>query len=117
MIGIWCDDGRTCVAIKHTITDSACGEYLLNSELAHVDERSKVAGRFGLSTRDEYFVIPRGRVDVVRETGAGIIYHGRATTADRLKVIAAEFRLNSWKAQLDDRYATGEDAERLFQAE
>ena len=54
------------------------------------------------------------RVLLRRETGQGIIYHGSATTLARLELIAAEFKLENWKAAVDLHYEFGEAADALF---
>ncbi len=115
LIGIWWDDGTTLVARTHSPDENADGSTWIDSDLNHVDEWSRVAPQFGLSARSEYFSIPRGRVLLNRSTGVGLIYHGAATSQDRLPVIAAEFRLETWTARIDDHYQMGRDADALFE--
>jgi hypothetical protein len=58
--------------------------------------------------------VPRGRVLLKRRTGEGVIYHGNATTALRLRKIAARFKLSIWNAQRNEHYDVGPDADALF---
>ena len=74
-----------------------------------------MAEKFGRDRRSEYFDVPRGRVVIRRETGEGIVYHGASTAPERLRRIAAEFRLTRWAAVRDDHYATGAEADALFE--
>jgi len=114
LIGIWWDNGMTLVALTHSPDENSGGQDWIDSNLNHADEWKYIAPQFGLSARSEYFSIPRGRVLLNRLTGTGLIYHGAATHADRLPVIAAEFRLNNWTAKIDDHYQMGRDVDALF---
>lgn len=114
LVGIWWDNGTTLVALTHSPDENSHGNDGIDSNLNHADEWDHVAPRFGLSARAEYFSIPRGRVLINRPTGAGLIYHGAATTENRLRVIAAEFRLDAWNGKLDDHYQMGHAADALF---
>ena len=114
LIGIWWDDGRILVALTHSPAENASTGLLIDSELNHFEEWGRVASRFGLSTDDEYFEVPRGRVLLKRRTGEGVIYHGNATTEPRLRKIAARFKLTEWIVQRNEHYDVGPDADALF---
>lgn len=114
LIGIWWDDGTSLVALTHSPSENSSGQAWIDSNLNHAEEWKSVAPQFGLSAQSEYFSLPRGRVLFNRLTGTGLIYHGAATHADRLPVIAAEFRLKNWTARIDDHYQMGRDADALF---
>ena len=114
LVGIWWDDGSTIAALAHSPTENASDAPLVDSELNHFEEWEKVAARFGMSTEDEYFEVPRGRVLLKRRTGEGVVYHGNATTQLRLRKIAAHFKLTKWIAQRNEHYDVGPDADALF---
>ena len=86
----------------------------LDSNLSHADEWAQVARKLGRTTDDEYFSVPRGRVLLDLDSLTGIILHGPATKPKRLALIAQRFGLAKWRAELDQHYFTGEDADRLF---
>jgi hypothetical protein len=117
LIGIWWDDGITLVAIAHAPSENASVGLLIDSELNHFEEWDSVASRFGLSASDEYFEVPRGRVLVKQQTGEGMIYHGNATSAARLRKIAARYKLIKWTTQRNEHYDIGPDADALFAGE
>jgi hypothetical protein len=107
-IGIWWDDGQTLAAITHSPAENSSRQAgFIDSNLNHVDEWPGVAQKFGKTARDEYFIVPRGRVILHGRTGRGVIYHGTGTSAERLKPIAAAFNLANWKAVVDLHYETG----------
>lgn len=114
-IGIWWDDGKTLRAITHSPLKNASGGLLLDSNLQHVKEWPTQAKYFGRSAHDGYESVPRGRVIFNTKTNQGIIYHGNATTQERLKRIAARFQLKVWKADRDPHYAFGEEIDRVFE--
>lgn len=114
LIGIWWDNGTSLVALAHGPDENSGGKQWIDSNFNHTEEWKRVAPRFGLSTRSEYFSVPRGRVLFNRLPGTSLIYHGAATGSDRLRVIAAEFRLGNWMSELDDHYQMGTDADLLF---
>jgi len=115
-IGIWWIGGETVAVLSHPYTQNAtriAGR--LDSNLAHVDEWPRVAARFGCTADDEYFAIPRGRVLWDAKQQCGIIIHGPSINRQCLEVIASRFYLGKkWKAEEDLHYATGADADRLF---
>lgn len=114
-VGIWWDDGTGQAVLAHSPTENATGDLLVDSNLKHVSEWPRVCKQFGKSAGDEYFSIPRGRVVYDRQHDRGIIYHGPATSPDRLQLIAEEFHLEDWISRLDEHYFTGADADRLFE--
>ena len=81
-------------------------------DFEHWREWESICQHFNKRPRDEYFVIPRGRVLVQHNTGRGLIYHGDATPGATLKRIAKLFRLSTWTAQADLHYMC--DADDLF---
>ncbi|MBL9164613.1 MAG: hypothetical protein JNL18_17935 [Planctomycetaceae bacterium] len=114
LIGIWWDDGSTLVALTHSPAENASAGPLIDSELNHFEQWEKIASRFGLSSDDEYFEVPRGRVLLKQQTGEGLIYHGNATTPARLRAIAARYKLTKWTTQRNEHYDVGPDADALF---
>lgn len=115
LVGIWWDDGQTLVGLAHPPTERpSITAGFVDSDLEHWREWRQVASRFGKSANDEFFHVPRGRVLLRRQTGHGMIYHGSATTSARLELIAAEFKLENWKAAIDLHYEFGEAADALF---
>lgn len=115
LVGIWWDDGEQIVALSHppVVRGPAAGGFI-DSHLEHWREWPDVALRLARAADDEYFCIPRGRVLIRQSTGEGMIYHGSATTPARLELIAAEFKLENWKAAMDLHYEVGEAADALF---
>ncbi|WP_164104448.1 hypothetical protein [Candidatus Laterigemmans baculatus] len=114
-IGIWWDDGQRLVALTHPASENATRiSGRIDSNLAHVDEWPSVANRLGRSAREEYFVVPRGRVVLDARTGRGIVFHGNGTSRDRLALIAERFDLAEWQAELDAHYSVGAEIDRLF---
>jgi hypothetical protein len=115
LVGIWWDDGEQVVALSHppSVTGPTTGGFI-DSHLEHWREWPDVALRLARSADDEYFCIPRGRVLMLSTTGQGMIYHGSATTPARLELIAAEFKLENWKAAVDLHYEFGGAADALF---
>ncbi len=114
-VGIWWDNGEQIVAVTHPpARDASAVGALIDSHLEHWREWPDVALRLARSAGDEYFCVPRGRVLLRRETGQGMIYHGSATTPERLELIAAELKLQNWKAAVDLHYEFGEAADALF---
>ncbi len=115
LIGIWWDDGSRRVVLAHPITENATGDTLVDSDLQHVEEWSKVRKQFGRAAREEYFSVPRGRVIYDRRKKRGIIYHGPSTSPERLQEIAEEFQLREWVSRLDEHYYMDADADWLFE--
>lgn len=115
MIGIWWDDGRTIAALAHSPTEKASKGPLIDSDLNHWEAWPEVAAKFGLSSDDEYYDVPRGRVLLRQQTGEGLIYHGNATSKARLRKIATFFRLAKWKAQRNEHYDMGPEIDALFE--
>jgi hypothetical protein len=115
LTGIWWDNGVKIVVVAHPFAQNShqTGS-LIDSNLTHAVVWPSVAAELGRNAEDEYFVIPRGRVLVDLRLRIGIIVHGPATNRSRLRQIARRFRLISWKAEIDDHYCIGADADRLF---
>jgi hypothetical protein len=114
-IGIWWDTGKLIAAIAHPPTENTTRTGTrLDSNLSHADEWAQVARKLGRTTEDEYFSVPRGRV-LLEMDSSGVILHGPATTRKRLALIAKRFGLAKWRAELDQHYFTGEDADGLFE--
>jgi hypothetical protein len=103
------------VALAHLPTENVTRTgRLLDSNLSHADEWPSVAKKLRRTTEDEYFSVPRGRVLLDVDSLTGIILHGPATSRKRLESIARRFGLGAWRAELDQHYFTGQDADRLF---
>ena len=114
-IGIWWDNGVEIAALVHSISEnSSCSGPRIDSDLSHADDWPRVAGKLGRSVDDEYFCVPRGRVQLDVRSNSGIILHGPATDRRRLELIAKRFGLETWRAELDTHYYHGADADRLF---
>lgn len=115
VVGILWDDGERIVAISHPpqMNGPTAGG-LIDSHLEHWREWPDVALRLARSAEDEYFCIPRGRVLIRSTTGQGMIYHGSGTVQARLALIAAEFKLERWKAATDLHYEFVGAADALF---
>ena len=111
-IGIWWADAHTVVAILQTVSSVRTRLPLIDSNFEHWREWDSICQHFNKRPRDEYFIVPRGRVLVQHETGRGLIYHGDATPGATLKRIAKLFRLSTWTAQADLHYMC--DADDLF---
>lgn len=115
LVGIWWDDGTTLKALSHPATAGVSSlEPLLDSDLEHWREWSKVCKEFGKLPSDEYFEVPRGRVLYDVGQGRGVIYHGRSTPPERLRGIAEAFRLQAWRAAVDLHYEMGDAVDELF---
>jgi hypothetical protein len=108
-IGIWWAEGPTVVAILQTAFSVRTSLPLIDSDFEHCREWESICKNFGRNKDDEYFVVPRGRVLVQRNTGRGLIYHGDATPGATLKRIAKLFRLSTWTRQTDGHYMIGVD--------
>ena len=115
LIGIWWDNGRKTIALSHEVDINSSGGDLVDSDLSHSESWLKICHAFGMTDDDEYFIVPRGRVLYQSIDGRGLIYHGRGTSQRRLKAVAKVFRLTSWISRLDDHYAVGRDAYRIFE--
>jgi|LauGreDrversion4_2_1035121.scaffolds.fasta_scaffold103531_1 hypothetical protein len=117
-VGIWWDNGKAIADFSHPHNENAsCIADRIDSNLAHVDLWAKAAKKMKVDPSQEYFSIPRGRVLLDRVTLNGIIFHGPATTAERLEMIAKLFCLSAWRSEQDLHYFIGSDADRLFQDE
>jgi hypothetical protein len=117
LVGIWWDDGRTIVAFAHPTSENSSNGPLIDSEFNHFELWEKAASQFDLSSEDEYFDVPRGRVLLRRQTGEGLVYHGNATSSSRLRKIAARFKLSEWTAQRNEHYDMGPEADAQFDDE
>lgn len=115
-VGIWWDNGKIIAAIAHPPTENTTRTGTrLDSNLSHADEWAVAARKLGRTIEDEYFAVPRGRVLLEVDSLTGVILHGPATKPKRLALIAKRFGLAAWRAELDQHYFTGEDADRLFE--
>jgi hypothetical protein len=115
-IGIWWDNGTTLVALSHPhLENSTVIAGRDDSHLTHVASWRAVAQRLGMTPKDEYFSIPRGRVIYDSRKDEAIIYHGRSYGQDRLELVASEFALERWTPIVDIHYAFGRDADAVFE--
>lgn len=115
-VGIFWDTGKIIAAVAHSPTENVTRTGTrLDSNLSHADEWANVARKLGRTTKDEYFSVPRGRLLLELDGLTGVILHGPATKPKRLALIARRFGLVQWRAELDQHYFTGEDADRLFE--
>jgi hypothetical protein len=112
-IGIWWDDGRTIVALAHSPKEKSSRGGLIDSELSHLEQWPNVAARFALTSQDDYYDVPRGRVLLHRRTGEGLICHGNSTSQTRLRKIAAFFQLTTWTALRKTLYDMSPDTDAL----
>lgn len=119
-VGIWWDDGRQCIAVMQPASAIPNAGDVVDSDLKHADVWPSIAGRFGMAKDEEYFNVRRGRVLYCRSVGQAIVYHGYKAGSPwlaRLPVVAAEFRLRSWRPQFDDHYRFGADVDEVFDDE
>ena len=114
LIGIWWESRDRIVAILQQPNDASGESSLLDSDFSHADEWPSIAHYFDETPEVEYFVIPRGRVLFDRDQGIGILYHGNATEKNRLREIAARFKLDVWEARTDEHYLMGDAIDDLF---
>ena len=106
------------IAIAHPPTEKTTRTgSRLDSNLPHADEWGQVAKKLGRTTDHEHFSVPRGRVLLDVDLLTNIILHGPATKPDRLSLIARRFGLEKWRAELDQHYFTGEDADGRFESD
>lgn len=113
-IGIWWDNGEKIVAFPHPPGDRCHETGWCDSEDSHNDLWPEAAMQFSAGIDDEYFSIPRGRVLWNPVTRKSVIYHGNATSAERLREIAKVFKLTDWTSRTDTHYMTGSAADREF---
>ena len=111
-VGIWWADAHAIAAVLQSASSVRIRLPLIDSDFEHWREWESICQHFNKRPRDEYFVVPRGRVLVQRNNGRGLIYHGDATPVATLKRIAKLFRLSTWTAQPDLHYMI--DADDLF---
>jgi hypothetical protein len=116
LCGIWWCTADVLVAVVDPVAIPSAGPRI-DSDLAHADVWPVVAKHFGRSPSSEYFETPRGRVQLVGLAGAGVVLGGRATSNAQVEAIARVFGLAEWRVELDDHYATGADADKLFDQE
>lgn len=113
-IGIWWDDGKTIASFMHRPLKPERITGLCDSDYNHNDLWPDAACQLGIGPHVEYFSIPRGRVLWDPNKRQSIIYHGNATSSDRLKIIAKEFGLSKWISERDVHYLMGDAADDLF---
>lgn len=113
-IGIWWDDGTRIVLFKQSPRKPDKYTGLCDSDDNHNDLWPEVAMQLGVGPDDEYFSVPRGRVLWDPKTKISVIYHGNATSAERLEKIAEEFGLTNWISRRDIHYSMGSEADGLF---
>lgn len=113
LAGIWWRTAHILVAVLDPIAQSDCGPRI-DSDLTHADVWPLIARQFGLSPSCEYFEMARGRVQLNHHEGCGIVLGGRTTGVAQAKAIARVFGLVEWRIEHDDHYATGVDADALF---
>lgn len=114
-IGIWWDNGKTIASFLHLPQKPERETGLCDSEYNHNDLWPDAALQFGIVPDAEYFSVPRGRVFWDAQKRQSIIYHGNATTKDRLKMISKAFGLSKWISKQDIHYAMGGAADMLFE--
>lgn len=85
---------------------------LIDSTFEHWRAWNSVCKHFKRGSDEEYFVVPRGRVLLRRQDGAGVIYHGDATSNAMLKRIAKLFELATYTTVVNGHYLM--DAEEYF---
>jgi hypothetical protein len=114
MVGIWWASERKLVGLTQPAEAAEISGDFLDSPLQHIKEWSKVAAEFGYRAKDEYFLVPRGRVLLRAKSRHGVIYHGNATNTETLATIARVFGLNEWTCSRDEHYLFGAEADELF---
>ncbi len=113
LTGIWWCTPDVLVAVRDPFA-KADGGPRIDSDLAHANVWPLVARHFGRLPSSEYFDTPRGRVQLPRREGCGMVLAGPATGDAELRAIAQAFGLPTWLLELDDHYSTGADADALF---
>ena len=116
-IGIWWDDGKSFASFMHRPQKPELETGLCDSDYNHNDLWPDAAYQLGIGPHVEYFSVPRGRVLWDPDKRQSIIYHGNATTADRLEKIARAFGLLKWISKRDIHYTMGDAADDLFEDE
>jgi hypothetical protein len=114
--GIWWCTADILVAVLDPLAIPSVAPRI-DSDLAHADVWPMVAKHFGRSPASEYFDTPRGRVQLVGLAGPSVVLGGRTTSEVQARAIAEAFGLAEWRVELDDHYATGSDADKLFDQE
>lgn len=115
LLGIWWAMDDVVVALLQPPAQAERSGPLLDSDLAHAREWRKVAVQFNRSAGSKYFEVPRGRVLLERKSGRGVIYHGNETGAATLRQVARAFNLGEWRAEIEEHYLMGAEADRLFE--
>ena len=113
-IGIWWDTGKKIASFVHRPKNPELETGLCDSDYNHNDLWPDVALQLRVDPNDEYFSVPRGRVLWDPKKKISVIYHGNATSAERLKKIAEEFGLTNWISHRDIHYTLGSEADGLF---
>jgi hypothetical protein len=108
LIGIWWDSGNRIVVFTEMPDRSKAVHGICDSDFAHDDCWLDAAKQLSISTDTEYFHVPRGRVMWHVKNATSVILHGNETGRERLELIASEFRLSNWRAEMDDHYMIGD---------
>ena len=114
LIGIWWDDGSQIVPFHHLPDENNVQAGYCDSDFAHNDFWPQAKMQFGLDEWAEYFSVPRGRVLWSPAKQTSVIYHGNATSPDRLEKIADTFKLGNWNAKTDIHYTIGNAVDDFF---
>ncbi|WP_146405365.1 hypothetical protein [Allorhodopirellula heiligendammensis] len=114
-IDMWWDNGSRIVAFPHRPGEPDRATGLCDSDDAHNDLCPDAAMQLGLTDFEEYFSVLRGCVLWSPTKKTSIIYHGNATTPQRLQKMGAEFSLNDWKSRTDTHYMMGDANDDLFE--
>ena len=107
-VGIWWHHEQKLIGFAQPITAIQEPRTLIDSDLTHADAWDFARRQLSCPSDVEYFAIPRGRILWHSERETGILYHGNATQAGVLSVLAKLFGLPRWEAHLDEHYLTGD---------
>lgn len=107
-VGIWWHHGQKLIGFVQPVKAVQEPRTLIDSDLTHADAWDFARRRLSCPSDVEYFAIPRGRILWHSERETGILYHGNATQAGVLSVLAKLFGLPRWEALLDEHYLTGD---------
>ena len=107
-VGIWWHNGQQLVGFAQPIVAVQEPRTLIDSDLSHADVWDMARRRLSCPSDVEYFTIPRGRVLWHTDREMGILYHGNATQAGVLSLVAKLFGLPRWEARIDEHYLIGD---------
>lgn len=116
-VGIWWHNGQQLIGFAQPVSALQKPRGLIDSDLSHTDAWDMARRQLSCPNDVEYFVIPRGRILWNADRDRGVLYHGNATPARVLTMLAKLFGLPKWETRLDDHYLTGNASDECFSQE